>query len=241
MKGRMQIERATIDDCQDAADLAVVIDVLRAFTTAAYIFNRGAEKIIVVSEVDEAVLLKKENPEFLIVGEVDGIQVPGFDFGNSPSEIEKNDLQGKTIVQRTTAGTQGVIRAVHAKTILTAALTNISATVNLIKALDPNSVTLIQTGLFSEGGWGDEDVACADVIETMLLGEEVNWETIKSRVRSSRSGSRYDGTHAAFPPSDLEAALQIDRFNYGMLVKKRQGLNILTKVDMDADPVKHRQ
>jgi len=236
----MQIQRATINDCQEAAGLVVAIDVLRAFTTAAYLFDNGAENIILVSEVDEAFRLKNSNPELLLVGEVDGIQVPGFDFGNSPSEIAKNNFSGKTIVQRTTAGTQGVARAIHAKTILTAALTNISATVHLIEALNPTNVTLIQTGLFPDRGWGDEDVACADAIEMMLLGEEVKWESVIKRVRTSRSGLRYDGTHAAFPATDLKAALQIDRFNYGMLVKKKQGLDVLTKVDLDAVPAQLR-
>ena len=81
----MQIQRATLKDCQEATDLVIAIDVLRAFTTAAYLFDRGAESIILVSEVDEAFRLKNCDPAFLIVGAVDGVQVHGFDFGNSPS------------------------------------------------------------------------------------------------------------------------------------------------------------
>jgi 2-phosphosulfolactate phosphatase len=84
----MEIQRANLDTCHTATGLVVVIDVLRAFTTSAFLFQAGAEEIILVSGVDEAFQLRKEIPDSIIVGEVDGIRVPGFDLGNSPSTIE---------------------------------------------------------------------------------------------------------------------------------------------------------
>ncbi|HAF62397.1 MAG TPA: hypothetical protein DCK95_08725 [Anaerolineaceae bacterium] len=232
----MEIERATLDDCHLVKGMVVVIDVLRAYTTAACLFDRGARGIILVSKVEEALCLREEHPEFLIVGEVNGIRVDGFDLGNSPSEVNGRDFTGKTIIQRTTAGTQGVVGAKRANIILAAALTNISATVHYIQNIKPKSITLLQTGLFPHEGWGDEDIACADCIEAKLLGNQVDWEEINKRVRSSRSGLRYDGTHAAFSPSDLEIALQHDKFKFAMVVKRNEGLHYLQKEEMDEYP-----
>ncbi|MGV8025463.1 MAG: 2-phosphosulfolactate phosphatase [Anaerolineaceae bacterium] len=221
----MEIHRATLDTCHTASGLVVVIDVLRAFTTSAYLFQAGADEIILVSGVDEAFQLRKEIPDSIIVGEVDGIQVPGFDLGNSPSRIETYGPVRSRVILRTTAGTQGVILARKASTILTTALTNVTATVHYIQNLAPSTVTLIQTGLFAEKGWGDEDVACADVIENLLFGKTIDWDVIYQRVRSSKSGSHYDSTREDFPSGDLELVLQHDSFNFAMVVERKNALH----------------
>ena len=106
------------------AEFVIVIDVIRAFTTAAYAFGSGAEKIIVVSTPEEAFALKKDNHEFLLMGEVGGKHIPGFDFCNSPVNISKADVKGKTLVQRTTSGTQGVVRSIKSKKVLAQALSS---------------------------------------------------------------------------------------------------------------------
>jgi 2-phosphosulfolactate phosphatase len=228
----VEILRAALASCSSATGLAVVIDVLRAFTTAGYLFSAGVDEIILASGVQEAFQLRKELPDCLLLGEIDGIKVQGFDLGNSPSEIMERNLTGKRVIQRTTAGTQGVVLASHASPILTAALTNLSATVGYIKKLSPPKVTLIQTGLFPDQGWGDEDVACADAIDYMLSGRAVDRDEIAHRVRLSRSGSHYDGTRPDFPPKDLEMALDFDRFNFAMLVERTNGLPVLHSVEI---------
>lgn len=228
----MRLQRATLATCADCSGLAVVIDVLRAFTTAGYLFEAGVREIVLTGEVQAAFALRSAIPGSWICGEVDGIQVEGFDMGNSPTCLPREGLRGRTVIQRTTAGTQGVVRAVHASPILTAAMTNANATVRYIRSLDPapETVSLIQTGLFPEEGWGDEDVACADVLEALLTGKPVDYRQVAIRVRNSRSGRHYDGTRPSFPPSDLDYALQFDRFPFAMLVTKRDGLHVLRTV-----------
>lgn len=58
----MRIQRATLADCGDERDTVVVIDVLRAFTTAAYAFDAGVGEMLLVSTVEEAFELKKTLP-----------------------------------------------------------------------------------------------------------------------------------------------------------------------------------
>jgi 2-phosphosulfolactate phosphatase len=232
----MKITRAILATCHLARDCAVAIDVLRAFTTAAYLFDAGVEEIMLVSGVEEAFNLRDALPDCLISGEMDGIKVPGFDLGNSPSEILSHDLRGRRLIQRTSAGTQGVVLAKQARTILAASLVNVAATVHYLQAHNPEEVTLIQTGLWLEEGWGDEDAACADLVENRLAGRETDLQSIVSRVKLSRSGRHFDGTRPDFPPADLDYALQFDRFNFVMRVVRSEGLSILRSIPVD--PVK---
>ena len=228
----MKINRANLSTCQSATDLVVAIDVLRAFTTAAYLFHAGVTEIILVSGVQEAFDLRNQMPDCLLAGEVKGSMIPGFDLGNSSVNIDIEKVTGRRIIQRTSSGTQGVVLAVNATTILAAALTNVTATLRYIQRANPESITFIQTGLYPKDGWGDEDVACADCIESLWLGQPVDWQKIDKRVRASPAGTLFDGSKVAFPVEDLELALQVDRFNFAMVVEKQNDLHILHRVDL---------
>jgi 2-phosphosulfolactate phosphatase len=223
----MKILRSSLATFDPDTDLIVAIDVLRAFTTAAYLFNQGVLEIILVAEVDQAFQLRENLPDCLISGEVNGIKVPGFDLGNSPSFTVTQNLAGKRIIQRTSAGTQVVTLPSRASTRMAASLTNLSATVRYIQQLAPATVTLLQTGYFPEEGWGDEDVACAEAIEQTLKGQAVDWPVLFQRVRNSRSGLHFDGTRPDFPPADLEMALTLDRFDFAMLIQSENGLHVM--------------
>ncbi len=226
----MHILRSSLATFDPDTDLIVAIDVLRAFTTAAYLFKQGVPEIFLVSEVDKAFKLRESLPDCLISGEVNGIKVPGFDLGNSPSVAVTQNLAGRRIIQRTSAGTQVVSLPSRASTRMAASLTNLSATVRYIQHLAPAAVTLLQTGYFPEEGWGDEDVACAEAIEQTLMGQAVDWPAIFQRVRGSRSGLHFDGTRPDFPPADLEMALALDCFDFAMLIQPENGLHVMRAI-----------
>ncbi|MHB0964967.1 MAG: 2-phosphosulfolactate phosphatase [Bellilinea sp.] len=223
----MKILRTSLSSFDPKTDLIVAIDVLRAYTTASYFFSIGVREIILVANIEEAFKLREAMPDCLISGEVNGIKVPGFDLGNSPSVAVTQNLAGKRIIQRTSAGTQVVSFESTARFVLAASLTNLSATVRAIQKAAPGTVTLLQTGYIPEEGWGDEDVACAEAIEQKLTGHAVDWAKIVERVRSSRSGLHFDGTCPDFPQEDLEMALRIDCFDFAMRIEKHDNLSIL--------------
>lgn len=217
----MEIHRSTLADCAEAEGTVVAIDVLRAFTTAAFAFAAGADRILLMGEVDEAFALHRELPDALLMGEVDGLPIEGFDFGNSPAEFLNADLSGRTLIQRTTAGTQGIVLAERASLLLTAGLTNASATARYLEAHAEGDVTLVQTGLRPEGR-GDEDVACAEFIESLLRGSAVDQTGVLERVR--RAGQHLvdrDG------PADLDLAVQTDRFGFAMPVTREEGFLVM--------------
>ena len=96
-----------LDVAAGAAGTVAVIDVFRAFTTAAVALAGGAYKVIMVSAVEEALSLREKGIGDIYMGEVGGKPPPEFDFGNSPFEVCEVDFTGKSIIQRTSAGTQG--------------------------------------------------------------------------------------------------------------------------------------
>ena len=86
-----------VDGARNAKGVAVIIDVFRAFSVACYAVDAGAVRIIATSEVSEAFKLKKKYKNSVLVGERDEKKIEGFDFGNSPTEVIREDLSGKTV------------------------------------------------------------------------------------------------------------------------------------------------
>lgn len=112
----MIIQRATIKNCHTANGTVVVIDVLHALTTAAYVFDTGAEDITLVSTIEEAFTLREQMTDELLMGEVDDLPIPGFDLFNSPVEFIDKYLKEQHLIQRKTSCTQGVVRSTAKRT-----------------------------------------------------------------------------------------------------------------------------
>ena len=153
-------------DCDQAEGTVIVIDVVRAFTTAAFAFSAGAIEVVLVGGVDEALALRDRMPDAWVMGEVDGLQPEGFDLGNSPAALAGLDLAGRRFIQRTSAGTQGVVcSSDRAERLLACSLCCAAATARRVRELAPDIVTMVVTGIQAggrENNNGDEDVACAD-------------------------------------------------------------------------------
>ncbi len=223
--------RATLADCDAAAGAVVVIDVLRAFTTAAHAFASGAREILLVATVEEAFALRERIPGSLIVGEVDAWPVPGFDLPNSPAAVAGLDLGGRCLIQRTSAGTQGVCRAPRDVPLFAASLCNAVATGRQLAALGIPTVTLVETGRH-DGDTADEDRACADLLEALLAGASPDRRAIAARIRQAPAARKFaDPARPEFPAEDLLLAAEIDRFDFAMRVSWRGGLPVLRPID----------
>jgi 2-phosphosulfolactate phosphatase len=80
------------------------------------------------------------------MGEVRGRTPEGFDFGNSPFEISSVGFHGKTIIQRTSAHTQGIVAASRAERLYAASLVTAEATVRALLSNSPDQVSLVAMG-----------------------------------------------------------------------------------------------
>jgi 2-phosphosulfolactate phosphatase len=219
----------SLADADQAKGAVVVIDVLRAFTTAAYAFDAGVEKIYPVSGVDEAVRLKTNLAGAHVMGEDDGYKPETFDFSNSPGEIRNIDDVGKILVQRTSAGTQGLTRAVQPEILLAASFVIASATVRYLQARQPDQVSFIVTGIY-KGRDGEEDRACGDYMEALMKGERPEFEPYLERVRHSTVGDEFSsGKLGYLMQEDFDLSVQVDRFDFAMPVHREDGLLVMEK------------
>lgn len=224
----MKIEKLRLSECHLGDDLVVVIDVIRAFTTAACAFARGAKKIIIVGSVEEAFFAQKLFRGSLLMGEVGGSPVEGFDFSNSPVEILQKELAGKTLIQRTSSGTQGVVGAINATNVLVSSFVVAESTLRRIRELAPEKVSFVITG---PAKGGHEDVALADYLEKRLQGEEVKADSYLQAVLESPYAKDFlSGEYDYLPKKDLDVVCDIDRFGFAMQVFEEEGQLVLRPV-----------
>jgi 2-phosphosulfolactate phosphatase len=154
--------------------VCVVFDVLRATSTFVTALHNGAKAIIPVSEISEALAIRKKQPDVLLGGERDGVKIHAaqtgdidFDLGNSPREYTPERVRGKTIVSTTTNGTRALRACVGAQTVLAASFLNLTATAQFIRRLQPSQIMLVCAGTRENAAL--EDVLAAGALGEMLL------------------------------------------------------------------------
>lgn len=213
-----------IDGARQARGLTVIIDVFRAFTVACYVFRNGAEKIIPVQNVESALKLHKDNPGYILTGERFEKKVPGFDFGNSPTQIEKVDFTGKTVVQTTSAGTWGLVNAKKASLLITGSFVNADAIIRYINSINTENISLVAMG-YSGKQPADEDLFCAEYIKNSLEGKKTDFAFMVKKLKTG-SGKRFfkseNKKHS--PPNDFYLCTQKGIFDFIIKAERdRQG------------------
>jgi 2-phosphosulfolactate phosphatase len=212
-----------IEAAASARGTVVVIDVLRAFTTAAYALAAGAREVVLVATPEQAFALRTRLPGALLVGEIGGRPIPGFDHGNSPAAMQKLDLRGKTIVLRSSSGTQGVTRARGAQQVYLGSLVVAAATARAIAA--SAEIALLAMGSVA-GPDGPEDDACAEYLAALLDSRpSIDRAAIAATVEASPAGRQArDPAIDWITPEDLACAVAIDRFEFAMPVEREGDL-----------------
>ena len=223
-----------IEGAKAARGLTVIIDVFRAFTVETYLMRNNAYRIYPVGDVQTAFDYKAAHPEnTLLCGERKGIIIEGFDFGNSPSQLEHVDLTGKTVVHTTSAGTQGIANATGADEIITGSLVNAAAIAAYIRRKDPETVSLVCMGLNCLHPI-EEDTLCAEYIQSLLEGCPL--PDIQERMADLRntSGAKFfDPTRPEFPERDFHLSINLNSCNFVLRLKKNpNGLDYMERVDI---------
>lgn len=228
----MEIRIASLyEGARNARGVVVIIDVFRAFTTAAVAFQRGAAKIALVAEVEEALALRAQGVGEICMGEVDGIRPHGFDLGNSPYEMTQADVDGKTLIQSTRAGTVGMSAAVNAAGIYAGSLAIAKATTDAILRDAPELVTIVAMGAEARVH-ADEDEQCALYMRNLLQGRQPDRDAVRTLVLAGAEAQKYaDPQQPQFHPQDRDMALQIDSVPFAIKVARENGLLIARRLD----------
>ncbi len=167
-----------------SADVAVVVDVLRATTTVAAALAAGHRRVLCCEEVEAAERLRA--PNRLLAGERDNVEIPGFDRGNSP--IGFDGAGGGDVVLSTTNGSRAIVAAAaRSREVILASLANLDA---VLEALPADEVTIVCSG--TAGGMAVEDVYVAGRIVGRLEGHRTDAAIMAENVTAA-----YDDPRAA--------------------------------------------
>ena len=204
-----------IEGAKKAKGIAVIVDVYRAASVAAYALAMGVKYIITVSTKEEAFSLKMNNPDYILMGESHGIKIEGFDLGNSPSEISGHNLGNKILVHRSSQGTQGLVNAINAEEIIFGSFPIMSAIANYIQEKNPDVISIV-----AMAGEKSEDGVFAGCLKDLLLGKKVDKEFVRNFLKNEYSSRFLDPNLIQFPIEDVDFCLDIDRFDFICKVKK---------------------
>ncbi len=220
----MNIEIARLEEGARAArGVAVIIDVFRAFTTAAHAFASGAEAIFVVDDTRTAFHLRDTGRADFCIGEAGGRRIDGFDFGNSPQAVSEADLSGKTLAQKTSNGTRGLVAAAGADVLYTGAFVTAAATVRRIRALNPDSVSIVAMGAAERPA--AEDEICALYHRALLQGIAPDKTALSTLTASLVPPPNPDLVASGdYPPLDRDLALTADSLDFAIRVSREDGI-----------------
>lgn len=204
-----------------ARGVVIVIDVFRAFTTAAVAFSRGATKIIICASPEQALTLRNSGAGDLCMGEVRGIKPKNFDFGNSPHELSRANIEGVTLIQSTQAGTVGINAAANGSSDLyLGALINAKATASAISETSPDLVTIVAMGAQALVRT-DEDEQCALYLRNLLQGRTSDQQSVRNLVLAGHEAQKYgDPSQSHFLVQDRKMALDIDSIDFAIRVQR---------------------
>jgi 2-phosphosulfolactate phosphatase len=242
----MRVERKSLlAGAQEAQGIAIVIDVLRAFSCSALMFYYGVRDLALVRTPEEALAFRERDPDYLVAGEVKGVRVEGFDIGNSPADIVSKGesfFRGRRVAVRSSAGTQGVLAAAaHADQVILGSFMTASAIARYIKDVSLNDalvhghdtvVSIVAMG-FEGVRPSVEDERCGDYLEHLLTGapyDHLNamWECLND----PEIAASLRGEHHYRPKEDIALALQRDLFDFVTVGRLEDGHVRVTRRDL---------
>lgn len=210
-----------LDGARNAEGLTVIIDVFRAFSLEAYLYEAGAASIVPVGTVEDAFLWKEKHPDYILAGERNGKKVDGFDLGNAPSAMKDLDVKGKTIIHTTSAGVQGLVSVKNSSEIITGALVNASAIARYIQKKNPSVVSLVAMG------WNgiretEEDELCAAYIKSILEGHPMQDIMQQADALRYTEGKKFfdPSQQSVFPEEDFPLCTAVDVMDFVIHVRQ---------------------
>lgn len=203
----------TLAEAARPADVAVVVDVYRAVASAHAAVQAGAE-VLLARDVEHALALRAEHPDWLLVGEDHGLLPDGFDYPNSPTILADAELTGRTLVLVTDACTPAVFALKNVQQVLLASFINVAAVVSRLKISLAANVVLLAPG---ERGQvrSLEDTMCAMYLKNAVEEYPNNHEVLSRHLRSLPVAEMFlDSTRPDAPEQDADHCLELDRYDF---------------------------
>ncbi len=229
--------RSLLSGATGARGVAIIIDVLRAFSCAALMFRYGISELALVRTPAQALAYRERHPGALAAGEVKGVRAEGFDLGNSPLDIvQKGEefFRARRVALRSSAGTQGALEAsATAAEIVLGSYMTAAATARYVRTTNAThpDATIVAMG-FEGVDTSVEDERCGDYLEHLLTATPYDhlaalWECFNE----ASIATSLRGEHPYRSREDVILALQRDIFDFAMVGRLLDGEVRVTRVD----------
>jgi 2-phosphosulfolactate phosphatase len=153
-----------------AAQVGVVVDVIRASSTIAQALSAGYERVLCCAEIDEARTLRAEIDDAIVGGERNAVRIEGFDVGASPREFLRPSA--RTLILSTTNGTRAILAAAsRCPEVVIGSLLNLGVLASWARARY-DDVAILCAGF--KGAFALDDAYCAGRIVDRLGGERTD-------------------------------------------------------------------
>jgi 2-phosphosulfolactate phosphatase len=193
---------AIVVDEQSANDIYIVIDVIRATTSMAVMFDQGAARVLVAGTIEQAQEAARIIPGRLLCGERNVQKIPGFDYGNSPTQFAQVDLNGRELIMTTTNGTRAFYACPEQATRLAGSMYNagtVSAhALQMALAQSSTNINLVCSGEFNY--FALDDTVCAGYLALKLQRQYPGIRLLESALAAVTLYEAYK------PPKVLEIA-----------------------------------
>lgn len=166
-------------------DVYIVLDVMRATTTMAVMFDQGARQVLAAQTLEQAREAAQKVPGRLLCGERHTKTPPGFDYNNSPAQFAQIDLSGHDLILTTSNGTRALFACPNRSICLAGSFYNAHAVVSDALALAQErdcNISIVCAGEY--GYFSLEDTTCAGYLALELLRRQP-----KCEVRDSVHGA----------------------------------------------------
>ena len=176
--------------------IVIIIDVLRATSTINTILYNGAQLVKPVETLEECKKYRDES--YIIMAERMGKKVRGFDYGNSPTKIDKNEFEGRKVSIATSNGTKAIIKTKGSKVSILGSFLNMSSLIDFINK-NPEDALIVCSGW--QGSSNIEDTLCAGGIicgskthfiisDNAIMAKEL-FESSKNKILETMMGSSH--------------------------------------------------
>jgi 2-phosphosulfolactate phosphatase len=215
------------------ANVNVVIDVIRAFTVAHNAFLSGVKEIWLIESVESAFQVKKDFPDVLLAGEVNGLLIEGFDLDNSPASLVKHEIKDKVLVQKTTNGVKAALNALLADEVYVTGFSNAKTTARYIKNKWAQRESFMMN-IIASHPTGEDDLACAHYMKDIIEGTpRLSAEFTQQQIQNASVAKKfYDPSQIAFNRNDMDFCLQELNSPFVMKINKNKVLPTIERVDI---------
>lgn len=218
--------------------VVAVIDVLRASSTIAAALHNGARAVVPLESPDEVETRLKAfaRADVVLAGERKMLPISGFDLGNSPREMVREKVEGRTVLLTTTNGTMALTGVAGARDVVVASYVNFTAVLTMLRAALRGGTDIAVVCAGRDRQFSLEDAACAgryvhhvtkrlskvdlnDAAIAATLIDRRFGENIRKLFDASAHGQALAGAGFA---DDLAVCATIDAFNVIPIYQERQ-------------------